>query len=157
MATPATRLKFEVLRTIQRHTISRFTIPSVPAASSSIVYSLDVAIAEGILQGFRVHCATGTDYTIAVRATEIGADYSVFEILRVEEIDTKGYQEMLLGIAYSNDDNVDITPNLESEIVDSQNWISAANENKLLYFQVHNIGATPTGVLTFELVIEDAS
>ncbi len=157
MATPATRLKLEILRTIQRHTISRFTIPSVPAASSSIVYSLDVGITEGILQGFRVHCPTGTDYTVAIRSIEIGTDYSVFEILRVEEIDLVGYQEMILGIAYSNDDNTDITPDLESETVDTQNWISHPNETKLLYLQIHNIGATPTGVVTLELIIEDAS
>lgn len=157
MATPATRLKLEVLRTIQRHTISRFTIPSVPAMTSSIVYSLDVAVAEGILQGFRIHCPTGTDYTACVRSIEIGADYSVFEILRVEEIDTVGYQEMLLDISYSNDDDIDITPDLETETVDTQNWISSKTEKKLLYFQIHNIGATPTGTVTFELIIQDAS
>lgn len=156
MAIVASRLKLETLRTIQRHTISRFTVPSVPATTSSPIYSIDCGVREGILQLFRVFAPTGTNYTIAVRVIETALDYSVYEVLRVETIDLKGYQEANLGVVYSNDEETNIPPELHTTLEEAHNVPSPNAEKTLLYFQIHNLGGTPTGIVVFELVIESA-
>jgi hypothetical protein len=145
MATVANRLKLEKLRDIQRCHISRFEIPDVPATLLSTVYSLDVAVREGTIQVLRVASVSGADYTVSFRVRESAGNYTVDEVLRIENITTTGYQEANLGVTYSNEDEVDNpVPNTPF-----------LGELPILYLQVeNNHPSINTGVITIELVIE---
>lgn len=146
MATEATRLKFEVLREINRPRITRFSIPSVAPATTSVVYSLNVETHEGKIQVLRVSSDTGVNYTVSFRTHETAGDYSVDEILRVEQIDEKGYQEVNLGISYSNEDD-EVNPDTSVPFYEG--------ELPVLYLKVTNDdGLAATGTIIVELVIE---
>ena len=148
MATAATRLKLETLRSSRRYHISRFEIPSVAADDTSEVYSLDVGVREGVLELLRIASVSGEDYDISLRniegATLPSMAYTVNEIYREEAIGSTGFQGRKLGIIYSNDgeieDPVPNTPHL--------------GEETLLYLQVvNNHATTATGTITIECVI----
>jgi len=134
MATPAQILKNERLRDIEKIRITRALIPTAGAASTSVVYSIDTDVKEGILQGVRISANPGNDFTISTRCEEPGTDFEVTEILRIENIE-RHYSEMDLNIIYSNDDEPD--------------------ELTQLYVQVtnHDSGAN-TGDITIEFLIE---
>ena len=149
MATVATRLKLETLRDVRRCHISRFTIPSIPISTSSDIFSLDVGVREGTIQNIRVAAVSGVDYTVSFRVIEGASlpsmDYTVDEVLRIENIDGDGYQETNLGIIYTNNDEIENpVPNTPT-----------LGELTLLYLQVtNNDGVAATGAITIELVIE---
>lgn len=133
MATPITPTKNEKLRDVERMRITRFDVPSVGASTLSIVYSIDTTVKEGIIQGVRLSADPGNDFDFMVRAEEGGDPFSVDEVLRIESV-SRHYQEMNLGIIYSNDDDPESTN---------------------IYVQVenHDSGAN-TGTITAELLIE---
>lgn len=145
MATEATRIKLEELRDINRSIVSRFTIPSVNGSATSVVYSLDVGTREGKIQLVRIASESGANYTVSFKTYEMADDYSVDNILRIENINTMGYQEADLNISYSNEDE---TQNPDPDDV------YFGGELDLLYVQVTNIDGSATGEITVELVIE---
>lgn len=149
MATVATRLNFEKLRDVRRCHISRFSIPDIPTSTVSDVFSLDVGVREGTIQNVRVASVSGIDYTVSFRviegATLPSMNFTVDEVLRVEDIDGTGYQEANLGIVYSNNDEFD------NPVPNTQHL----GEITLLYLCVtNNSGVANTGLITIELVIE---
>ena len=163
MATVAPRVKLEVLRDVQRSTISRFLIPQVAASDTSPVYSLDVGAREGHLEVVRVASVSGNDYTVSLRNIEGASlptmDFTIHEILRVENIDTTGYHETKLGITFSNDDEIEMPINVVIEDIEHPTAEQyAKGELPLLYLQItNNDGVAHTGQITIELVIESGS
>ena len=144
MATEATRDKLEQLRDVNRSHISRFTIPSVGATTTSVVYSLDTGVREGKIQTIRVSSASGSDFDVIFKAIEAATDFSVDEVYRIEGIDATGVKLFNLGIHYSNDD----------EIANPDEDDVYGGELDILYVQIKNDAGSATGEIKIELVIE---
>jgi hypothetical protein len=145
MATEATRNKLETLRDVNRSHISRFTIPSVGATTSSAVYSMDTGVREGKIQTIRVSSDSGSDFDVIFKAIEAADDFSVDEVFRIEGVDDEGVKLFNLGIHYSNDDEF-ANPDEDDPFF--------GGELTILYVQIKNDAGTPTGDIQIELVIE---
>ena len=160
MATVAPRVKLEKVRDVQRSHISRFQIPQVTTADTSPVYSLDVGVREGRLQVVRIASVSGVDYTVSIRNIEGASlptmNFTVHEILRVENIDDTGYSETNLGIVYSNDDEIEMPVNVDIIDIPHPTPVQyAKGELPLLYCQIfNNDSVANTGDIFIELVIE---
>lgn len=134
----ATQLKIERLRHIENIHFARLSFPSVAGSTTSDIFRCPIAIREGEIKGFRVACDS-PDYDIHVYANEDAILHSVDEILRVIDIDRQ-YQEMNLGIYYSNNDE----------------FSAPAKEQDYLYVVVEEKDGTPTGTVTVEFIVSVA-
>jgi hypothetical protein len=142
MAVDATRIKLETLRDVLRCHISRFEIPSTPAMTISTLYRLNTGVREGTLTLCRVASVSGVDYTASFRVHEFADEFTVDEILRIENITDRGYQEANLGIVYSNEEE-----RLAADMIEKTN----------LFLQITNHDSVAnTGIVTVELSIESA-
>jgi hypothetical protein len=126
----ATRIKVEKLRTVEKLQLCRYTFPTVLGSTTSDIIRMDVDNREGEIKGFRVSCAS-TLFDVHVYAKSTTVLNSVDEILRVINMDTY-YQEMDLGIFYSNDD-----------VPESDN----------LYLVLEEKSGSPTGTVTVEFIL----
>jgi len=143
MATPLTPVVSKVLPgqgSIVRYV---YEIPSVLPAMTSPRYELNVQTSNGKVLQFRLIYPNVTDTVGHVFTSDLGTRGTIDELIQTPTIQDGCFSQSGLGIYYENTDpQPDPLP-------------KGGTGTGLLYFELDNLGLTPTGTITLELIIQD--
>ena len=138
MATPLTPVLRKFLNHLPRYQRFVYDIPSVLPASTSPRYELLVHSDEGIVQQLRINYPTVTDVAAFIFTSDLGARNTLEHLMETPVITDGCFSQGNLGIIYENTDPVPV----------------GKCGVELLYIEFDNTGASATGVIQLELIIQ---
>jgi len=145
MATALTPTLQKYMRRLPSYQRFVYDIPSVLAASTSPRYELLINSDEGKIDQLRINYPNITDIKAFIFTSDLGARGTIDHLIETPVIDDGCFSQGNLGILFENTDPE--PPSTLDCDLDPKGVYK-------LYIEIDNTGASPTGVISLELIIQ---